>query len=59
MNFTNNKKKNLLAATTDIMRKDGGENLSRENTSTGCEISSLMKLTANIINFYGNSEGLD
>ena len=50
MNFANNKKKKIsLVATGYIMRK-------RENTNTGCEMSLLTKLTANIINFYENLE---
>ena len=44
MNFTNNKKKKvLLAATAYIVRKGGGEKLSRENANTGCEMSLLIK----------------
>ena len=50
MNFANNKKKKIsLVPTGYIMRK-------RENTNTGCEMSLLIKLTANIINFYKNLE---
>ena len=50
MNFANNKKKKIsLVPTGYIMRK-------RENTNTGCEMSLLIKLTANIINFYKNVE---
>ena len=50
MNFANNKKKKIsLVPTGYIMRK-------RENTNTGCEMSLLTKLTANIINFYENLE---
>ena len=50
MNFANNKKKKIsLVPTGYIMRK-------KENTNTGCEMSLLIKLTANIINFYKNLE---
>ena len=50
MNFANKKKKKIsLVPTGYIMRK-------RENTNTGCEMSLLIKLTANIINFYKNLE---
>ena len=48
MNFENNKKKKiLLTGTTYALEKGGGEKLSRVNTNAWCEISFLIKLTAN------------
>ena len=56
MNFANNKKKNLLAAAANIIKKRRWIKLSRVNSNTGLEISLLIKRTANIINFNRNLE---
>ena len=56
MNFANNKKKNLLAATANIIRKRRWIKAIKKNSTTGLEISVLIKRTANIINFNRNLE---
>ena len=48
MNFASNKKF-FSAATTYIMSKRRRRKAVKRNTNTGCEISALMKLTANVI----------